>query len=157
MPEIQNLAERLSEDEALRGELSDVGFAPLLDWAIKAVELYSTQSKEAATLETYTDRLRKVVQAAVASAEDSKLDPVEDLLDFETAYPKDKLTSELKALTLTSDAPDNNAVAIATVLQKALVALPEKPHALGQPRHFTTKKLQAVRCRTSLRKETSHE
>jgi hypothetical protein len=115
---LRTAVERLSEDEALRGDLSDVGFGPLLDWATAAAEAYSPKASNAAAMEEYTDKLRKVVEAAVNVAQNARLDDPAELLDFETTK-KDKVTQELKSLQLGSDA-DANAEQLAKALQAAL-------------------------------------
>lgn len=115
---LRTAVERLSEDEALRGDLSDVGFGPLLDWATAAAEAYSPKAPSAAAMEEYTDKLRKVVEAAVNVAQNSRLDDPAELLDFDTTK-KDQVTQELKSLQLGDDA-DANAEQLAKALQAAL-------------------------------------
>jgi hypothetical protein len=123
----QQAVERLSEDESLRGrgELTDFGFEPLLNWGIAAVTAYAQQrATDEAQMDTYTNRVREVVRAAVAAAEAGKLDDPAALTDFE---PGDKaaLQAKLAALTL-SDDPDANGEQIASVLQEALSKPPEE-------------------------------
>lgn len=115
---LKSAVERLSEDEALRGDLSDVGFGPLLDWAIAAAQAYSSKAPDAAAMENYTDKLRNLVEAAVNVAQNGKLDDPSELLDFETGK-KEKLAADLKALELGDDA-DANAEQLAKILQDAL-------------------------------------
>src|SRR5947209_8360225 len=87
MAETEELArsavERLSEDEALRGDLSDVGFGPLLEWAIAAARAYAPKAGDADAMDKYTGRLRGVVQAAVNAAQAGKLEDPAALLDFD--------------------------------------------------------------------------
>ncbi len=121
----RSAVERLSEDEALRGDLSDVGFGPLLDWAIAAAMAYTASDQSA--MDKYADRLRGVVMAAVDVAEKGKMANPAELLDFDPANPA-TATEALKALKLDQDA-DENATMIAGVLQAAL----QKPPPAAQP------------------------
>lgn len=114
--------ERLSEDEALRGDLSDIGFGPLLDWAVAAVQAYAAKAADSAAMDRYTDRIRGVVQAVVEAAQAGKLADPAPLLDFDPANPA-TATAALTDLSLGDD-PDDNAVQITAVLQAALVQAP---------------------------------
>ncbi len=139
----RSAAERLSEDESLRGDLSDVGFGPLLDWGIAAAQAYNPKAKDAAAMDTYTTRLRGVIQSAVETAQAGKLDDPAPLLDFETDH-KDKLKADLTALKLGDD-PDANAQQIATALQAALTAAPapvEQPATTPTAEDDQKKKLE---------------
>lgn len=120
----RSAVERLSEDESLRGrgELSDIGFGPLLDWAVAAVQAYAPKAADADAMDRYTGRVRGVVQAAVAAAAAGKLDDPAALLDFDPADPA-KAEAGLKALTLGDD-PDANGEQLAGVLKAALEAAP---------------------------------
>ncbi|MBN9386653.1 MAG: hypothetical protein J0I20_01260 [Chloroflexi bacterium] len=118
MADAKPAVERLSEDESLRGDLSDIGFGPLLDWAVAAVEAYAPKAADADALDVYTSRVRGVVQAAVQAAQDSKLDDPATLLDFEPA-DKEKTLAALKAVTF-SDDPDENGSQLAAALQTGL-------------------------------------
>ena len=111
--------ERLSEDEALRGDLSDEGFRPLLDWGVAAVQAYAAGAPDAAAMERYTGTVRAVIRAAVGAAEAGQLqDDPGSYITFETGR-KDEAVRELAALSLGGD-PDQNAARIAAVLQAAL-------------------------------------
>jgi hypothetical protein len=114
--------ERLSEDESLRGELSDIGFGPLLDWAVAAVKAYAAKAADSAAMDSFTDRVRGVVQSVVEAAQDSELADPAPMLDFDPADPQ-KAAAALKNLHLGGD-PDDNAVQIAAVLQSALAGAP---------------------------------
>ena len=114
--------ERLSEDEALRGGLSDQGFGPLLDWAVAAVQACAPSVTDAQAGERYADRIRDVIREAVQSAEAGKVEDPGALL-LEDAAPKGETTRALKELRLGED-PDANAVQIAAVLQEALKPAP---------------------------------
>lgn len=123
----RSAVERLSEDESLRGrgELSDIGFSPLLDWAVAAVQAYAPKAADADAMDKYTSRVRGVVQAAVGAAEAGKLDEPAALLDFDPA-DRAKAEADLKALTLGDD-PDANGEQLAGVLKAALAAAPAEP------------------------------
>ncbi len=127
----RSAVERLSEDESLRGELSDIGFGPLLDWAVAAVKAYAAKAANSDAMDQYTGRVRGVVQAVVEVAQAGKLDDPAALLDFEPAN-RDKAQTALKALSLGED-PDANAEQIATVLQAALTEAPASPAAEVAP------------------------
>ncbi len=135
MADVNQLArsavERLSEDESLRGELSDIGFGPLLDWAVAAVKAYAAKAANSDAMDQYTGRVRGVVQAVVEVAQAGKLDDPVALLDFDPAN-RDKAQAALQALSL-SDDPDANAEQIATVLQAALTEAPASPAAEAAP------------------------
>ncbi len=120
MADAKPAVERLSEDESLRGDLSDIGFGPLLDWAVAAVQAFASKAAGSDALDAYTSRVRGVVQSAVQAAQDSKLADPTALLDYDPAG-KEKVLTALKALKLGDD-PDDNAVQIAAVLQSGLTA-----------------------------------
>ncbi len=135
--------ERLSEDESLRGELSDIGFGPLLDWAVAAVKAYAAKAADSAAMDAFTDRVRGVVQAVVEAAQDGTLTDPTALLDFDPANP-DKAAIALKDLQLGGD-PDDNAARIAAVLQTALAgdgetAAPPVTLTLSEPVPAETEK-----------------
>jgi hypothetical protein len=118
----QQAAERLSEDEALRGNLTDDGFEPLLNWAVEAVIAYArtleSDTPEEA-MDAYATRIKGVIQEVVASAEAGKLDDPDALLNFELAQPK-PLRKKLEHLKLKKDDPDANAIEITSILAEAL-------------------------------------
>lgn len=79
----QSTYERLAEDESLRGDLTDTGFGPLLDWAAnQAIQLASSASDPAAFARKSEDLkalIRSLVEAASAgdaSAVAGLLEPV---------------------------------------------------------------------------------
>ncbi|HEX2914973.1 MAG TPA: hypothetical protein VH186_29540 [Chloroflexia bacterium] len=127
----RSAVERLSEDEALRGDLSDIGFGPLLDWAVAAVTAYSKQAPDSAAMDQYTDKVRGVVQEAVNDAQNNKLDDAAALMNFETSGKQEAL-DKLKSLKLGEDA-DENAVQIAAILQAALAASSSATTASAAP------------------------
>lgn len=117
----QGAVERLSEDESLRGNLTDDGFNPLLLWASEAAIAYAKniQSGQAGDLmDKYASRLKGVMQAVVFSAQAGKVENPDELLDFETPR-KAELKLELAGLKLDPDA-DQNAVKLTAVLEKGL-------------------------------------
>lgn len=69
----QPYAERLAEDEGLRGSLTDTGFEPLLDWLtnllIHAAGRIAQGPQPAAVIEQAGDVARRLGQAIVAAAE----------------------------------------------------------------------------------------
>jgi len=66
----QRVAERLAEDETLRGDLTDAGFNPILQWVTDAATA-ATQRTGAAALDVDAlgDAARKSVRALVRAAE----------------------------------------------------------------------------------------
>ncbi len=118
----QPAVERLSEDETLRGDLTDDGFGPLLEWAANAAIAYATNlksNKPEEAMDAYAARLKGVIQAVVAAAEAGKIEDAAALLDFE-AGGKATAQKELAGLGLKTGEADDNAVKIAGVLAKAL-------------------------------------
>jgi hypothetical protein len=114
--------ERLAEDEALRGDLSDAGFGPLLDWGVAAVLAYAAKATDAAAMERYTGQVRRVIRAAVTAAAAGELADARALLEFETDR-RDEAAQRLAVLDLAGDA-DANAGQIAALLQAALQPAP---------------------------------
>jgi hypothetical protein len=123
--------ERLSEDESLRGELSDIGFGPLLDWAVAAVKAYAAKAADSAAMDAFTDRVRGVVRSVAEAAQAGELADPAPLLDFDPANPQ-KATAALKDLHLGDD-PDDNAVQITAVLQSALADAPAASPSVPSP------------------------
>jgi hypothetical protein len=76
----QRVAERLSEDEALRGSLTDAGFGPLLDWATNIVTAaaHRTSASGAANADTLSDAARNLLRALVQAAESGDASSVHD-------------------------------------------------------------------------------
>ncbi len=110
--------DRLSEDEALRGDLTDFGFGPLLDWGVAAAQAYAPKAADSNAMEAYAARLKGVIETAVAIAQNGKLAELDPLVDFDHSKSA-KLTDDLKALKLGDD-PDSNAEQIAAILKSAL-------------------------------------
>jgi len=118
---VRAAVERLCEDEALRGNLSDSGFGLLLDWGIAAVQAFDASASDAA-FEKYAHRVRKVIRAAVAAAEAGKVEDPQQFVNHPTD-PKDPATRRLAALRLGEDA-DANAEQLAAFLQATWKPIP---------------------------------
>lgn len=122
----QGAVERLSEDESLRGDLTDDGFSPLLDWAANAAIAYAQNlksDKPDEAMDAYASRLKSVMQEAVADAQAGKLEDPAALLDFEMAQPE-AARAKLATLKLEANKADDNAIKIAGLLSEALNAAP---------------------------------
>lgn len=71
----QGAAELLMDDESLRGDLTDVGYGPVLDWATNALtaaaERFATlpDTEAQAKMDAATDQIKHLVQAIVQAAE----------------------------------------------------------------------------------------
>src|SRR4051812_28397628 len=73
--------ERLAEDESLRGDLTDSGFGPLLDWAAaQAIALASSASDPAAFARKSED-LRTLIQSLVQAASSGDVAGVAGLIE----------------------------------------------------------------------------
>lgn len=73
----QTVAERLSDDEALRGDLSDAGFGPILNWA---TELAIAAAGRGAGDDELSQAARALVRAVVKAAETGDAAPVRGAL-----------------------------------------------------------------------------
>ena len=69
----QGAVEALAEDETLRGDLTDTGFGPLLEWAtnalIAAARAVAAAPDAAARMGAARDRVKATLAAAVQAAE----------------------------------------------------------------------------------------
>lgn len=71
----QSAAELLMDDESLRGDLTDVGYGPVLDWATNALsdaaeriaKLPDTEAQ--AKMDAASDQVKQLIQAVVQAAE----------------------------------------------------------------------------------------
>jgi hypothetical protein len=112
----QSTYERLAEDESLRGDLSDAGFGPLLDWAAnQAVQLASSASDPQAFAQR-SEALRTLIRNLVQTASSGDVSGVADLI--EPVFGKDeaaKSASRFAKLVLGQD-PDENAQMLLTAL-----------------------------------------
>ena len=115
---LERAAERLVEDEAIRGPFTDAGFQPLLDWAMQALVTVAECSSDP---EGCGAQLKAVLQAAGVAARDrdvTKLVPAlrpplvarRSVLRILSAMPEVRL----------SDDVDENGRRIAALLQEAL-------------------------------------
>lgn len=126
--EVERLAERaverLSDDETLRGRLSDAGFAPLFDWAVAAAQraavAASTSPEPAATLDGVVAQLRAVLRAAAQGAAEGRVRPLLRWLGppLFSAGEAERARACLRALRPGDDV-DANARAIAAALRQA--------------------------------------
>ncbi len=131
----RGVVEQLSEDETLRGDLTDDGFNPLLEWATNSAIAYAKtlpqDAKADEAMQTYGGRLKGVIQSVVAAADAGKIGEVSELLDFQMADVT-QTRQKLVALKLASDAADDNTIAITKVLADASKSPPPSLlHRLG--------------------------
>jgi hypothetical protein len=113
--------ERLSEDEAVRGDLTDDGYQPLQDWAVARLQRIAHEAAHhpdpQAAMDGFTEQIRGFVRAAVQAAQDGALGDLPDQVKPRVVLAKDvpAVVDALKKATFTNDA-DANAVAIAAAL-----------------------------------------
>jgi hypothetical protein len=113
--------ERLAEDEALRGDLTDDGYLPLQNWAFARLQRIAHEAVHhpdpQAAMDGYTSQIRAFVQAAVRAAESGDLGDLAALVKPRVALQKDvpALVDALRKVAFTGDA-DANAQAIASAL-----------------------------------------
>lgn len=113
--------ERLAEDEALRGDLTDDGFLPLQNWAFARLQRIAHEAAHhpdpQAAMDGYTSQIRAFVQAAVQAAENKELGDLVDQVKPHVVLAKDvpAVAETLRHLTFADDA-DANAQAIAAAL-----------------------------------------
>lgn len=131
----QTVAERLAEDETLRGDLSDIGFGPLLDWATNraiavAQRLAETDAGADAAAGELTERLRALVRAAVETAQTGDLAGLQAAVaDGQPAIDDPAGTGRTIAAIALGDDPDANAEAIAAALAAPPEPVPDAPAA----------------------------
>ncbi len=113
--------ERLAEDEALRGDLTDDGYLPLQSWAFARLQRIAHEAAHhpdpQAAMDGYTGQVRAFVKDAVQAAENGDLGDLPDQVKPHVVLKKDApaIVDALHHLTLTKDA-DANAQAIAAAL-----------------------------------------
>jgi hypothetical protein len=113
--------ERLAEDEALRGDLTDDGFLPLQNWAFARLQRIAHEAAHhpdpQAAMDGYTSQIRSFVQAAVQAAESKDLGDLTDQVKPRVVLAKDVSTvvDALRRIAFIDDA-DANAKAIAAAL-----------------------------------------
>lgn len=134
----QRAVERLSDDESLRGDLTDDGFGPLFDWAVnRAIALAGPIAAAPPdgrddSLAALTDALRQAVRAAVAAADAGDTAPLIDVLGAPALrFDLGALQSALAGVT-PGDDHDANAQAIAAALNSVHV-LENAPPAPSEP------------------------
>ncbi len=119
----QGAVETLLEDERLRGDLSDEGFGPLLDWATRALtaagEVARGASEEAARarMAEVAEQVRGALAAAVQAAEGHSRDDLRALL--REPLLQRSVPAQLRVATLglrLGDDPDANAARLARAL-----------------------------------------
>ncbi len=116
--------ERLTEDESLRGDLTDDGYQPLQDWAVARLQRIAHEAAHhpdpQAAMDGFTEQIRGFVRAAVQAAQDGALGDLPAQVKPRVVLAKDVPTvvAALKKITFTSDA-DANAKAIAAALMNA--------------------------------------
>jgi len=136
----QGVVERLSEDEALRGNLTDEGFGPLLQWAVDAALAYANNlqsSKPEEEMDAFGSRLKRAIQAVVEAAQAGQVEDPKALSEIglgQAEAIKDKLTS----LKLTKDNSDANAVQLTQVLNEALTQAKSDPAVAPKPAENVT-------------------
>jgi len=113
--------ERLAEDEALRGDLTDDGFMPLQNWAFARLQHIAHETAHhpdpQAAMDGSASQIRAFVRAAVQAAEHGDLGDLPDQIKPRIVLAKDvpAVVDALHHITFTKDA-DANAQAIATAL-----------------------------------------
>lgn len=110
------LYESLADDEALRGNLSDMGYAPLLGWAAARAAQLAPATTEA-DLDRMAAALRGALRAVVAAATTGA---PEDLAGIDPIVVPPELEGLLPtALRAAPQHPDGRARALAAVLVEA--------------------------------------
>ncbi len=113
--------ERIAEDEALRGDLTDDGYTPLQTWAFARIKAMAGDAAHAAdpqsAMDAATDKIRSFVQDAVAAAKntnpaDLASSVVPPVVPEASVGP---IVAALRAVPHTDDA-DATAIAIAKAL-----------------------------------------
>jgi hypothetical protein len=116
--------ERLTEDERLRGDLTDDGYQPLQDWAVARLQRIAHEAAHhpdpQAAMDGFTAQIRSFVGAAVQAAENGALGDLPGQVKPRVVLQKDvpAVVDALKKVPFTSDA-DANARAIAAALSAA--------------------------------------
>lgn len=113
--------ERLAEDEALRGDLTDDEFLPLQNWAFARLQRIAREAAHhpdpQAAMDGYTAQIRAFVQAAVQAAENGDLGDLPDRVKPHIVLAKDvpAVVDALRHIPFTKDA-DANVQAVAAAL-----------------------------------------
>ncbi len=110
--------ERLAEDEALRGDLTDDGYLPLQNWAFARLQRIAHEAAHhpdpQAAMDGYAAQIRAFVQAAVRAAESGALGDLPAQVKPRVVLQNDvpAVVAALRQITFSKDA-DANAQAIA--------------------------------------------
>lgn len=110
--------ERLAEDEALRGDLTDDGYLPLQNWAFARLQRIAHEVAHhpdpQAAMDGYAAQLRAFVQAAVRAAESGALGDLPAQVKPRVVLQNDvpAVVAALRKIAFSKDA-DANAQAIA--------------------------------------------
>lgn len=113
--------ERLAEDEALRGDLTDDGYLPLQNWAFARLQRIAHEAAHhpdpQAAMDGYTAQIRAFVLAAVQAAERGALGDLPTHVKPRVVLQKDvaAVIAALRKITFSNDA-DANARAIAKAI-----------------------------------------
>ena len=121
----QGAVEALLEDEALRGDLTDDGFAPLLEWATGALSVAATGAAAAgdeaaarARMDASARAIKDIVTTVASAAADGGRDGVMRLL--REPLLKADLATRLRVAAVglrLGDDPDANAAMLARALR----------------------------------------
>ena len=123
------IAERLLDDESLRGDLEDRAYQPLLDWALAAAEGCATTAAAAADpsacAEACAAQLRAVVRAAAQAAVAGRNDELATLARPPVFVDGEAVKERLAALKLDAGPREN--------VLRLVGALSAKPYEGGTP------------------------
>jgi hypothetical protein len=114
----QTVAERLSEDESLRGDLTDDGFSPVLNWAIDLATTAATRLPDADALSA---GIRGLVRGLVQAAESGDATPLKDALlpPLFTAEHVEELGRAVEQAVGETTSPDERAQQLVQALSAA--------------------------------------
>ncbi len=117
----RRIAEPLLEDEALRGDLADDAFQPLLDWAIAAARRCAAAAAGAPEPAAYADvcirQLRLLLRSATRAAGDGRRDELVALVGPPVFTPAAASAALARLATIPlADRPVDNARQLAAAL-----------------------------------------
>ena len=101
----ERAAERLLDDERLRGSLTDEQFQPLLDWGLAIVDRVA-----AATAGDTDERAEERIDAALADLRDA-IATIDRMAESSGAEPSARVARVVEAVTATQTASEGRAVA----------------------------------------------
>ncbi|TAK31337.1 MAG: hypothetical protein EPO21_17730 [Chloroflexota bacterium] len=105
----QTATETLIEDEALRGDLTDWEYQPLLDWAVARIAHCATQAADQedprAYLDACIDGVRQILRAVGEALADRDASPIADAVSSPAVDAADvgAVRARLAELTLSDD------------------------------------------------------